>query len=78
MYSHIVTTNRVRVHEFIEAAEGAGFVVLKAHPLAAADEAYLEDVRPDLLPRYRGLPTDDLRVLQLLLVLERPDQPGTS
>jgi SAM-dependent methyltransferase len=72
MFSHIVTTNRVRVHEFVHAARSAGFTVLKSEALVTADTSYLRELRAHLLPRYRRLPDDDLGVLQLLLVLERP------
>jgi SAM-dependent methyltransferase len=72
MFSHIVTTNRVRAHDFVEMAKKAGFNVLKYEALATADEKYLKEIRPHLLPRYQELRDDDLRVLQLLLVLERP------
>jgi SAM-dependent methyltransferase len=72
MFSHIVTTNRVRVQEFVDAAKAAGFRVLEARATATADRAYLQALRPHLLPRYRQLPDDDLLTLQLLLVLEKP------
>ncbi len=72
MFSHILTTNRVRSSEFVKAAQAAGFRVLKMEPLASADEGYVQEVRPHLLRRYKELPDDDLGILQLLLVLERP------
>jgi SAM-dependent methyltransferase len=72
MFSHVVTTNRVRASEFARSAEKAGFSVLKAEALATANHSYLERVRPHFLPRFRSLPDTDLRILQFLLVLEKP------
>lgn|SRR5262249_20059768 len=78
MFSHIVTTNRVRAHEFVRTSESTGFRVVRAEALATADKAYLDNVRPHLLPRYRLLPDTDLQTLQMLLVLERPAEPGAA
>lgn len=72
MFSHIATTNRVRAHEFIDAATAAGFTVKRAEALAVADQAYVERIRPHLLPRYQGLSSQELAILQFLLVVERP------
>ena len=71
MFSHIATTNRVRGLELVAAAKKAGFAVVHALPLADASETYLAQIRPHFCARYRQLPEIDLRVLQLLLVLER-------
>jgi len=73
MFSHMVNTNRVRASEFKAAALGAGFAILKYEALAVADPDYTTGVRPKLLPRFRDLDTDDLAILQLLLVLEKPE-----
>ncbi|MCW7541383.1 class I SAM-dependent methyltransferase [Aquabacterium sp. A7-Y] len=72
MFSHIATTNRVRAHEFVQAAEGAGFVVKTAKALASADPAYLASVKPHMLPRYQRINDEELGIVQYLLVLERP------
>jgi SAM-dependent methyltransferase len=73
MFSHIATTNRVRVHQLLEAAADAGFRVIGTKCLAKADADYLRRLRPHLLPRYRRLPDSDLEVLQLLLTLVKPE-----
>ena len=77
MSSHIVTANRVRVHEFVQAAVAAGFTVLKSEALEMADALHLQEIQPYLLPRYQNLPVSELRTLQLLLVLEKPVEEGT-
>lgn len=69
--SHIETSNRVRCSELHAAARSAGFQIERSEPLANADAVYLNEVRPHLRPRYRRLADDDLRVLQLLLVLRK-------
>jgi SAM-dependent methyltransferase len=71
MFSHIVTTNRVRFSGFLAAATGAGFRIKEVIPLAKADPAYLRAVRPHLLPRYQALADDDLEMLQCLLVVQK-------
>jgi SAM-dependent methyltransferase len=71
MFSHIATTNRVRVHQLVRAATDAGFSVLSAECLAKADNEYLRQVRPHLLSRYGQLPDQELEVVQFLLTLER-------
>lgn len=73
MFSHVVTSNRVRVHEIVKAARHAGFEVVRSDPLAVAVDGYLETYRPHFLSRYRDIPDEELRVLQLLLVLRRPE-----
>jgi SAM-dependent methyltransferase len=65
--SHIVTTNRVRYHEFVSAAERAGFQIENAEVLVAADPAYLREIQRDLLPRFAALPESDLSVVQVRL-----------
>lgn len=70
--SHIETSNRVRSSELATAAERAGFQVLQCQALACADRTYLNRLRRHLQPRYRALDNSDLEVLQLLLVLRKP------
>jgi SAM-dependent methyltransferase len=71
MFSHVMTTNRVRFSEFVRAAEDAGFKTAHVEVVLQADPAYLASVKPHLLPRYRDLPDDDLSVLQFVLVNQR-------
>jgi hypothetical protein len=70
--SHIVTSNRVRCSELVDAATRAGFQVECSEALAKADGPYLETLRPHLRPEYRSLDSSDLEVLQVLLVLRKP------
>ncbi|MFO1092502.1 MAG: methyltransferase domain-containing protein [Planctomycetaceae bacterium] len=70
--SHIETSNRVRCSELTAAATKTGFEVLRCEALARADRAYLHAVRPHLQSRFRSLDDGDLEVLQLLLVLRKP------
>ena len=72
MFSHIVTTNRVRYSEFLRCASAAGFEVEKEDVLVRAEEAYLQQVRPDFIERYRRLMDDDLGVIQSRLLVVRP------
>lgn len=71
MFSHVVTSNRVRVHEFERAARSAGFEIEVSRALATADSAYLHEVCPRMLPRYRSLTEQELGTVQLLLVLRK-------
>jgi SAM-dependent methyltransferase len=70
--SHIVTSNRVRCSELVDAALRSGFVVECCEAQATANPAYLKLLRPHLLAGYRSLKDSDLEVLQVLLVLRRP------
>jgi SAM-dependent methyltransferase len=72
MFSHIETTNRVRRSQLVDVASSAGFRVLTDESLASADPAYVQSIRPRLLPQFCQLADDDLRCLQHLLVLEKP------
>jgi SAM-dependent methyltransferase len=72
MFSHIFTTNRVRASAFVTAAVEAGFRVTVSEPLVAASPDYVRRLKPHMLPRYQSLEDDDLAILQLLLVLEKP------
>ncbi len=83
MFSHVVTTNRVRYGEFLHCARAAGFDVAREDVLVRADPAYLSSVRPALLDRYRALSDDDLSVIQIRLIAvrpaaipQRPSRPG--
>jgi SAM-dependent methyltransferase len=64
MHSHLVTTNRVRFEELVEAGRAVGLRLVNAVPTRVADESYVERLRPRMLPRYASLPIEDLRVLQ--------------
>ena len=68
----------MRAHEFVQAAKAAGFVVKEARALATADPAYVESIRPHLLPRYRNLSNEELGIIQYLLVLVRPAQASRA
>jgi len=70
--SHIVTSNRVRCSELIDAATRACFTIECCEALAKANPAYLQSLRPHLRPEYRSLDDSDLEVLQVLLVLRKP------
>jgi hypothetical protein len=72
MHSHIVTTNRVRLPEFIQFAKDAGLEVLETEELARATPAHLEEIRPRLQRKYKTLTDDELAPIQCNLVLTRP------
>jgi SAM-dependent methyltransferase len=72
MSSHIETANRVGVDEFLRVAEQTGFDVRQSIALAEVDDGYLTRIRPHLLPRYQHMQDSELRIVQLLLVLDRP------
>lgn len=78
MFSHIATTNRLRPHEFLDAAVAAGFKVKDAVVIARAEPAYVQRIRPQLLQRYQRLSNDELSILQYLLVLVRPTAQGAG
>lgn len=78
MFSHVATTNRVRPHEFLDAAVAAGFEVKEAVALDRADSAYVASVRPHLLKRFQRLSEGELSILQYLLVLQRPAAQGSQ
>jgi SAM-dependent methyltransferase len=75
MFSHMVTTNRVRFSDLVEVAIFAGFRVKQIDVLVRAEPGYLDAVRPHLLPRYRALPDEDLSVVQCMLVTEKEAHP---
>lgn len=66
MHSHVVTSNRVRHHEFVAAAEAAGLETVRQEATAETATSYVARLRPRLLPRWRVAP--HLGTLQLLLV----------
>jgi len=70
--SHIVTSNRVRRVDLVNAATECGFQIEEVWSLATADEGYVRSLRDHLQPRYRQFSDDELSVLQVLLVLRRP------
>lgn len=63
-FSHVETTNRVRMHEFVTAAEDAGF---SAVSVAVERSGDISAVRPRILERWRNLPERELAALQILL-----------
>jgi SAM-dependent methyltransferase len=71
MGSHIVTSNRLRAQDFEREARSAGFEVEVSRALACADMAYVREVLPQVLPRYRLLGEKELATLQFLLVLRK-------
>ncbi len=75
MFSHIVTTNRVRYSEFLRCARVAGFEIAKEDVLIRADETYLRQVRPDFIERYQRLADEDLAVIQCVLATVRAGNP---
>jgi hypothetical protein len=46
--------------------------VIQSEALARVDVNYLRQVKPHLLERYRSLADQELGILHLLLVLEKP------
>jgi SAM-dependent methyltransferase len=73
MFSHMETTNRVRLSALIAIAKASGFEIERAEPIRRADHAYLASIRAHLQPRYRRLADDDLSAMQTILVLRKPD-----
>ncbi len=64
--------NRVRPAEMARAFEGAGFVVSRFDVNCRADEAYVHEARPRLLPRYAALDVEELRIVGGRFFLRRP------
>lgn len=50
--------------------------VIDVRVVRRVEPAYLAEIRPHLLPRYRELPDDDLAVAQCVLVAEKPIPGG--
>lgn len=76
MFSHVATTNRVRLPEFVEAAIAVGLRTNRLDVLRRADVDYLASLRPHLLPRYGSLPDLDLLPVQCVLVSVKPATAG--
>jgi SAM-dependent methyltransferase len=55
--------NRVRHHELIDEFKSVGFQLIRFEPNCYADEAYVQQIRPKLLPRYASMTVEDLRVV---------------
>jgi SAM-dependent methyltransferase len=72
MFSHLVTTNRVRYSQFLRCARQAGLAIAREEVLIRADAQYLRNIRPALIERYRDLPDEDLSVIQSRLTAVRP------
>ncbi|BFU93744.1 MAG: conserved protein of unknown function [Nitrospira sp.] len=66
--------NRVRPSEFRAAFGEAGFDVIRFEPNCFADGAYVEAVRPSLLPRYASLSVEELRVVGGRIFLRRQEE----
>ncbi|HEY2859789.1 MAG TPA: methyltransferase domain-containing protein [Terracidiphilus sp.] len=73
LHSSLQTTNRVRFGQLVKDFEDAGLNLESLTPLEEAGDAYVEALRPYLNPRFAGLPTADLRVLQAIITCRRPD-----
>jgi len=71
MFSHIVTTNRLRLSDFVQAAKAAGFQIKRENVLLQTNAEYLNTIRPHFLPRYRQLPDADLTTVQCLLAAQK-------
>lgn len=78
MSSHVDLPNRARAGRYLALAERAGLRTIwaKSTHLIGRDEA--ERVAPDLAPRFRSVPADELRVLGLWLVQVGPKHPLAS
>lgn len=71
MFSHIVTTNRLRLGDFRELARRHGFVTMKEDVLDSVSDEYIDEIRPRLLERYRSIPNEELRPVQVLFVWKK-------
>lgn len=76
MYSIRSYPNRLRPTDYAPMAREAGFEELLRDATTCLEIGEVEAIRPRLLPRYRTLPVEDLRILDFVWVLERPDKGG--
>jgi SAM-dependent methyltransferase len=72
LHSHLETTNRIRFGELLRAVENAGLELVSAIPTESVEDARVEALRPEMLKRYRDLPTAELKVLQGIVVFRKP------
>jgi SAM-dependent methyltransferase len=76
MYSVRSYPNRLRPADYALMARAAGLKELRRDATTCLEIAAVEAFRPHLLLRYRALPVEDLRILDFVWVLERPDDDG--
>jgi hypothetical protein len=72
MHSHVVTTNRVRLPDYMRFAKDAGLEVLEVQELLHAPPTHIQEIRPRLLRRYQTLSDAELAPIQCNFVLEKP------
>jgi SAM-dependent methyltransferase len=78
MHSHIVTSNRVRIGQAVEALTAEGFEVKAVICTRQASLDYVRRVRPRLLPRFRSIPESELMVLEALVSARKPLEPACA
>jgi len=78
MHSHIVTSNRCRPGEFIDILRSEGFLVTSVVPTRQADDDYVRQVRPHLLPRFRDISVPELALLEAMIVSRKPPGDGLA
>ncbi|WP_035358627.1 class I SAM-dependent methyltransferase [Edaphobacter aggregans] len=71
LHSHLQTTNRIRYGELIDAAKCAGLELVSAVPVITVSDERVGYLRPKMIPRYRALPTEDLKVLQAIVAFRK-------
>jgi len=71
-HSHLETTNRIRYDDLRNAIKDAGLELVSAVPTISVDDARVELLRKDMLPRYRNRATEDLKVLQATIAFRKP------
>jgi len=76
MHSHIVTSNRCRPGQVVDALGKEGFVVKSVFSTRQADEEYVRQSRPRMLPRFRSIPESELAILEAIIVAQKPLEPG--
>lgn len=72
MHSNIVTSNRCRPGQVLEALKQEGFIVKGVVPTRYANEDYVRQVRPHLLPRFRNIPTAELTIIEAVIAAQKP------
>jgi SAM-dependent methyltransferase len=78
MHSHIVTSNRCRPGQVVDALQQEGFIVQSVIPTRQADEDYVRQSRPYMLPRFRSIPESELAILEAVIVAQRPLEPDEA
>jgi len=69
MHSRLVTSNRVRLSEVLQAANDAGLSVEGVIPTRVVPKDRVEELRPMMNPRFVKLAAEDLCVLEAILSL---------